>query len=268
MGASAGSPTPVRGQLPRGLRALPSRNPESRSPESRSSHGVRRGETPALLARRPIAGLFRSTATHAVAVCQRWGISANAVSALSLAAAAAAALALLTSDAHPWLLIVAVLLVLGRLWLNMLDGMVAIASDQQTVTGELWNELPDRLSDLLILLGAAHSGWCAPWLGHGAAFVALLVAYVGTFGQAVGTGRRFEGWMSKPWRMVALATGLLATLLWPAAWLTALRPLDVAHGLIVLGGLETVRRRIHHIVLALQARQATQPTGRAAIRNP
>jgi hypothetical protein len=37
--------------------------------------------------------------------------------------------------------------------------------------------------------------------------LALLVAYVGTLGQAVGVQREFSGWMAKPWRMVALHIG-------------------------------------------------------------
>lgn len=223
---------------------------------------------PASPARRPIANLFRSTATVAVAACQRHCISPNTVSALSIVAATGAGMALLASGDRPWLLLLAVPLVLLRLWLNMLDGMVALASDQQTATGELWNELPDRLSDLMILLGAAHSGWCAPLLGYWAATVAVLVAYVGTFGQAVGVGRRFEGWMSKPWRMVAVAVGLLATFCWPEGWMAVARPLDVAFGLIVLGGLDTIRRRIRHIVFALRACHAATPTARTVNRNP
>jgi hypothetical protein len=40
-----------------------------------------------------------------------------------------------------------------------------------------------------------------------AGYLALLTAYVGTLGQAVGARREFGGMMSKPWRMVALHIG-------------------------------------------------------------
>ena len=53
---------------------------------------------------------------------------------------------------------------------------------------------------------------------------ALAVAYVGTFGQALGGPRQFGGVMSKPWRMVALHVGAWITL----ALLLGGRPIDAA----------------------------------------
>ena len=47
--------------------------------------------------------------------------------------------------------------------------------------------------------------------GYWVAIFALLTAYVGTFGQAVGVQREFSGVMAKPWRMVALSIGAMAT---------------------------------------------------------
>lgn len=78
--------------------------------------------------------------------------------------------------------------------------------------GEIVNDLPDRLSDVVIFTGVARSGWMHhPILGYWAAILALLTAYVGLFGQAIGVGRQFGGLMSKPWRMVALALGSCIT---------------------------------------------------------
>ena len=108
-------------------------------------------------------------------------------------------------DELPALLIPAALLCYLRLWLNMLDGMVALASGKASLRGELLNDLPDRVSDVIIFAGVAHSGLCHPASGYWAAILALLTAYVGTFGQALGVGRQFGGIMAKPWRMVVLA---------------------------------------------------------------
>jgi hypothetical protein len=51
-----------------------------------------------------------------------------------------------------------------------------------------------------------------PFLGYWAAILALLTAYVGTLAQAVTGRRRFEGIMSKQYRMVALIVGSVVTL--------------------------------------------------------
>ena len=77
--------------------------------------------------------------------------------------------------------------------------------------GEILNDLPDRVSDVLIFVGVAHSGLMHPILGYWAAIFAVLTAYVGLFGQAVGVQREFSGMMSKPWRMVALHVGAWTT---------------------------------------------------------
>jgi phosphatidylglycerophosphate synthase len=93
----------------------------------------------------------------------------------------------------------------------MLDGMVALASGQASVRGEIVNDLPDRISDVVIFAGVAHSGWIYPAAGYWAAIMALITAYVGLFGQAIGGGRQFGGVMSKPWRMVVLALAAFLT---------------------------------------------------------
>ena len=93
----------------------------------------------------------------------------------------------------------------------MLDGMVALASGQASRRGEVVNDLPDRVSDVLIFVGAAHSDWMNPFFGYWAALLSLGTAYVGLLGQAVGAQREFCGVMSKPWRMVVFSLG---------AWLT------------------------------------------------
>ena len=161
--------------------------------------------------RRPIAEGFRRTAQGATRFCVRMGIHADAISYFSIAAAAVAALCFWQSTHYPTLLIVAPLFCYLRLWCNMLDGMVALAAGEASRRGEILNDIPDRISDVLIFVGAAHSGWMNPLFGYWAAIFSLGTAYVGMLGQAVGAQREFGGLMSKPWRMVALGLG---------AWLT------------------------------------------------
>ena len=135
-----------------------------------------------------------------------------------------------------------------RLWLNMLDGMVALASGKASLRGELLNDLPDRVSDVIIFAGVAHSGLCHSASGYWAAILALLTAYVGTFGQALGVGRQFGGIMTKPWRMVVLHIGAWITLglLWsghPIA-LGTLTVLNWSNLVVVVGCVETIVVRL------------------------
>lgn len=162
--------------------------------------------------RRPIAGVFRRTAGAAVRWCVRRGVHPDTVSYASLVAAAGAGACFLFAGRVPWLLLPAALLCLLRLWFNMLDGMVALESGKASRRGEIVNELPDRVSDVLIFAGVAHGGLATAALAYWAAILAVLTAYVGTLGQAVTGRRRFEGWMSKQWRMVALVAGAAAAL--------------------------------------------------------
>ncbi len=157
--------------------------------------------------RRPIASALRRTAEGAVRVCVRRGVHPDMVSYLSIAASLGAAACFCRASAHPWLLLVGPLLCYLRLWFNMLDGMVALAAKSASHRGEIINDLPDRVSDVAIFVGVAHSGLCSPISGYWAAILALLTAYVGILGQAVGARRSFAGIMSKPWRMVTLHVG-------------------------------------------------------------
>jgi phosphatidylglycerophosphate synthase len=162
--------------------------------------------------RRPIAGMFRRTAHGAVELAVRLRIHPDVFSYGSILAAAGAALLFWRARQTPVLLIPAVVLMFVRLWLNMFDGMVALAAGQASKRGEIINDLPDRVSDALIFAGVAHSGFCAMSLGYWGAIAAVFVAYVGLFGQAVGVQREFSGVMAKPYRMVALSVGALLTL--------------------------------------------------------
>ncbi|HYJ04366.1 MAG TPA: CDP-alcohol phosphatidyltransferase family protein [Chthoniobacterales bacterium] len=210
--------------------------------------------------RRPIADGFRSTARLATALCVRLGVHPDSISYASIVAAAAAAFCFWKSGSSPWLLILAPLLCYLRLWFNMLDGMVALASGQASWRGEILNDLPDRVSDVLIFVGVAHSGWMNPFLGYWAAMFALLTAYVGMFGQAVGVHREFSGVMSKPWRMVTLHLAAWITLvcLWcgSALRLGSLTVLDWASLIVVAGCLQTMFIRLKRIMAALRAKSS------------
>jgi phosphatidylglycerophosphate synthase len=202
--------------------------------------------------RRPIGEGFRATARFATSLCVRLKIHPDTISYASVVAAAIAAICFWKSGPRPWLLLIAPLFCYLRLWFNMLDGMVALASGKASWRGEILNDLPDRISDVLIFAGAAHSGWMNPFAGYWAAIFALFTAYVGMFGQAVGVQREFSGVMSKPWRMVLLHLGAWITFARPSVPIDRFTILDGTCLLIVAGCLQTIAVRLKRIMAALR----------------
>ena len=84
--------------------------------------------------------------------------------------------------------------------------------------GAFWNEVPDRLSDLLILAGF---GMAAGSLSMGllAGALAIFTAYLREFGRAAGLGSDFSGPGAKSrLSRSARATGpRIAAWIWPAS---------------------------------------------------
>ena len=209
--------------------------------------------------RRPIAQIFRRTGSGATNLCVRLGIPADAISYLSILAALAAALCFWKSGRNARLLIIAPLFCYLRLWFNMLDGMVAVAAGKASARGEIVNDLPDRISDVIIFAGVAQSGLMNPVIGYWTAILSLFTAYVGLFGQAIGGWREFGGIMSKPWRMVALSLGAWAMFVFRYCQagfhdFGRLTILDWTCLLIIVGCLQTIIVRLKRIVIALQDR--------------
>lgn len=202
--------------------------------------------------RRPIAAGFRRTAGVAMRFCVRHGIHPDVISYLSIVAALIAAICFWKSDATRWLLIIAPLFCYLRLWFNMLDGLVAFAGGQASRRGEILNELPDRISDIVIFVGVAHSGLMDPLIGYWAAILAVLTSYVGLFGQALGVQRQFGGMMSKPWRVVALHVGSWFTFFIAPQSSATLTILDWTCLVVIVGCVETIVVRLKRILAALQ----------------
>lgn len=205
---------------------------------------------------RPIAQIFRRTGKRATNLCVRLGIPPDAISYLSIVAALAAALCFWKSGRNTWLLIIAPVFCYLRLWFNMLDGMVAVAAGKASARGEIVNDLPDRISDVIIFVGVAQSDLMNPLIGYWTAILSLLTAYVGLFGQAIGGRREFGGIMSKPWRMVALNLGAWAMFVYRSQGelhdFGTLTILDWTCLVIIAGCLETIIVRLKRIVTALQ----------------
>ncbi|MBP6346438.1 CDP-alcohol phosphatidyltransferase family protein [Neisseriaceae bacterium CLB008] len=142
------------------------------------------------------------------------------------------------------LLVLAALFIQGRLLCNLFDGMVAVEGGLKTPGGEVYNELPDRVADSLILLGVGYGLSAWPWaahLGWAAALFAMATAYVRVLGGSCGLTQKFSGPMAKQQRMALLTVAALVGAFVPAEW--AAKLMLAALVLIVIGSAWTAWRR-------------------------
>lgn len=141
-----------------------------------------------------------------------------------------------------------------RLLCNLLDGMVAIEAGKSAPDGAFWNELPDRVSDLLIFAGIGY-GVGYPALGWAAVATAILTAYVRELGRGCGLPADFSGPMAKPHRMALVTAAALASILEPL-WSGRNELLFAALWLVAVGSAVTVIRRSWRIVMALRGQRS------------
>jgi phosphatidylglycerophosphate synthase len=214
--------------------------------------------------RRPLKSRGAGWAKSAAAGLAQQGVSPDAVSAASilfaiLGCAAFVAAGGAQGPARIALLLGAAAAIQLRLICNLLDGMVALEHGRGGPLGPIWNELPDRIADGLLLVGAGAGaarggiGWAMD-LGWAAALLAVLTAYVRELGRGLGQPADFSGPGAKPHRM-ALLTGLavISAIAEPALW----RPGQaMAIGLIILCLLAgvTVARRTLNLAARLTAK--------------
>jgi phosphatidylglycerophosphate synthase len=222
--------------------------------------------------RRPIAvrhwAIFRNLAVWLAAR----GVSPNSISLAGMGCGIAAGIVLASTSwcssmeqRIAWL--AAALLIQFRLLANMLDGMVAIECRKASPVGELFNEVPDRISDVATLVGAGYASGGDVTLGYLAACIALFTAYVRAMGKAAGAAQEFCGPMAKQQRMFLVTVIAVYSSLTPDAW----RPhwqsfftlqageserewglMALALALIVIGGLATAVRRLRRIAANLR----------------
>jgi phosphatidylglycerophosphate synthase len=211
--------------------------------------------------RRPVAARGSGWAVTIAAKLVRRGVRPNAISLTSVAAAALAAACLLLAGGSPLaervtLLVLAAGLIQLRLLCNLLDGMVAIEGGLGTKQGPVFNELPDRLSDAIILVSAGYFAGAPAWtaaLAWCAALFAVLTAYVRALAESLGATQDFGGPMAKQARMnVISAACLLGAALAPVGH----TGLAITAGLLIVGvgSVITVIRRTSHLLRELGSR--------------
>lgn len=211
--------------------------------------------------RRPIATRNYSVSIRIATWIASLGITPNAISVLGMFAGilSGLAFAFTTHLEYGWLFfLAAAALMQFRLLANMLDGMVAVQTKRASPVGELFNEVPDRVSDTAIFIGAGYSAGALPELGYLAALAALFTAYVRAEGSVAGAHQEFCGPMAKPQRMALLTLASLYAGLSPGSWnprfagLSNCGIIAFALAIIALGGVLTSLRRLWRIGNALQ----------------
>lgn len=186
----------------------------------------------------------------------RRGVTPNHVSLMSMvcAAVACAGFVLTRSTASPLprsaFLLLAIAGMQGRLICNLLDGMIAVeAGVGSGPLGEIYNDLPDRVADVVIFIGAGvcAGGISGPLLGLGAGIGSLLTAYVRVLGRSIGAKSYFIGPMAKQHRMAVMTAGCLVGIgvtfmnHWLHVWMR------VPLGVVIVGCVVTAVRRLAKI---------------------
>lgn len=215
--------------------------------------------------RRPIASRDKKTSKRIATWLVRRHVTPNAISVAGMIAGLGVGVVLpLTVDAtySTALFVTAAVLMQLRLLANMLDGMVAVESGVASPVGELFNEVPDRISDTAMFIGAGYAHGSDPTLGYIAACLALFVAFLRAQGKVAGAHQEFCGPMAKPQRVFLMTVTVLLCAVLPSAWeerITSVSVWDLSGGLMawgltlaIIGTALTAIRRLQRIARALR----------------
>ncbi len=139
---------------------------------------------------------------------------------------------------------------------NLCDGLMAVEGGLKTKSGAIFNDLPDRVSDPLLLIAAGYSITWASWardLGWAAGLLAVMTAYVRVLGGSAGASQQFCGPMDKSPRMaVVMAACVLTAVELALGWIP--RAMILGLSAIIIGCIITVLRRTLRIAKELESR--------------
>ncbi len=187
------------------------------------------------------------------------GFRPNGVSVLSIFFAVVAGIALWRFGVvgGSWVLLVtAGVAIQLRLLCNMLDGLLAVEGGFKSKLGDLYNEIPDRIADVAILVGAGYAVVTMPFgltLGWSAALLAVLTAYVRLLAGSLRAPQSFIGPMAKQHRMFTLTLGCLVGAV-EYSMLGTTRAVWLALIAIVVGSVATFVRRLSLLASELETR--------------
>ena len=169
-------------------------------------------------------------------------ITPNQISIFSIIFSAFAATFVVLSSSQNWFFpLAAAIFIQLRLLCNLFDGMVAVEGGKKSLSGELFNDIPDRIADSLILIAAGYAvnfvSWCEV-LGWCAALMAVITAYIRTLATSIGAPTNFAGPMAKQHRMAVMTIACLLTNIEHSGFF-----IFVALLIIIFGSVITIYRR-------------------------
>jgi phosphatidylglycerophosphate synthase len=211
--------------------------------------------------RRPIASRDTRLAQAISHRLATWRVSPNQISVLGLlfSVGAAACFWGTASETGPMVRVLWFAGALGiqlRLLCNLFDGMVALERGIASPVGELYNEVPDRVSDALTLVGlGAALGGSLGW-GWAAALVAVFVAYTRSVVAQAGAPVDFRGPLAKAQRMALVTVAAVYLALRPSAWAWDFGEARAVLIVITILGLVTAAGRLMRGAHALRVQSA------------
>ena len=212
--------------------------------------------------RRPISARDTKWAAAVTRALAGSGLRPNHISLLSVVFGGAAGFSFFclryanSTGAKILLLLAAVACMQLRLLCNLFDGMVAIEGGFKTKSGEVYNELPDRFSDIFIFIGAGYALPAVAWmpeLGWTAALLSVMTAYVRAFGGSAGARQYFCGPMAKQQRMAVMTVGCVAAIILLAVR-SSFQILPLALAVVIVGCVVTTARRTLLIIADLESK--------------
>lgn len=209
--------------------------------------------------RRPLKSRQSRMAQGFASWLSKRNITPNQISILSVVFAALTATTLSMRDSYPVyevpLLLLAALGIQLRLLCNLMDGLVAVEGGKKTAAGEMFNDIPDRFADVMILVAAGYAAANIDYaveLGWMAAVLAVMTAYIRNLATTLGLAADFCGPMAKQHRMATMTLAILLSLFEPL-FAPQGTVLAIALLLIVVGSLLTLWRRMLHTYRSLES---------------
>ncbi|HTY75211.1 MAG TPA: archaetidylinositol phosphate synthase [Candidatus Nanoarchaeia archaeon] len=150
------------------------------------------------------------------AAAHKIGLTPNGVTVFGfiLSFFAASAYALVTTYSRPYLLFIAVILLMASGFCDTLDGILARTYNQASAFGGFLDSLLDRYADAFMFAGIIVSGACNLFVGLAALASSLMVSYSRARAEAAGIKMESIGIAERPERILILAASSLAAILW------------------------------------------------------